>query len=317
VDPRFAEWVRGAEAGEFWFASAAAALIGAAAAWAAFDALRRKRVVEDTPTARVRSAAQGYIELQGRAELIDGEPILGPLSGRTCTWFDYRIEHRERRGGDRRGHHWVVVERGRSDHLFHLADDTGRCVVDPDGASVSPGHRATWYGAERRPGRYHRDDGTWWARALGGLWHPYRYSEIRIEPGDPIYAIGHFTTHGSGAVFDEAAAAGEKLREWKRDRAGLLARFDSDGNGQVDLAEWEAARAAAAQEARAEHRATGGPPAVDLLGATGDRNRPFVIAAGTEESVIARHRRHVLGYGLAAAGLLGGTLLALGVRLGG
>ena len=45
----------------FWVLNLGAAVIGGG--WFAFRFLHVARVIEDTPTSRVRSAAQGYVEL--------------------------------------------------------------------------------------------------------------------------------------------------------------------------------------------------------------------------------------------------------------
>lgn len=293
----FASLVLTAPPGGFWTLTAVALLAGSAALWRAQVFLARQRLIEDTPTAFIRSAPQGYIELQGRAELIDGDPIHAPLSLRPCTWYRYKVERREQRGNGRGRQGWHTIEQGVSGDLFYLVDDTGRCAIDPDGASVTPAHRQVWYGAQRIPGRYHADDGRWWARVLGQLGQRYRYTELRIEPGDPLYALGRFVTHSASATpTDHGPEIAARLREWKRDRAFLLREFDRDGDGEIDAAEWAAARARAAEEVHEELLAAAPPPAVDLLGRTGDRRRPFIIAAGTEQAAVAHCRRHASGW---------------------
>ena len=56
-----------------------------------FRRWRQQRLVEDTPAARIRSAAQGYVRLSGRAQAADGKPLRAPLTGRRCVWWTYRI----------------------------------------------------------------------------------------------------------------------------------------------------------------------------------------------------------------------------------
>ena len=288
---------------EFWLATIVAVLGAAAALYVAFVHLKRKRIIEDLPTALIRSAPQGYVELQGEAALMDGDPIHAPLSLRSCAWYSFKVERRQRdRRGNRSG--WTTVEHGISDSLFYLVDATGRCAVDPDGAIVTPAHDNVWYGRERIPGRYHDSDGAWWARALGQLSHPFRYSEKRIEPGDALLAIGEFNTHGgTHSGHDNKAALLERLRELKRDRVALLRAFDADGDGEIDQHEWATARAHAEQAVMTPQRASSGPPSVDVLGRARDDALPFVLAAGTEERLIARFRNVAV------------ALLALGVPL--
>lgn len=82
---RYTNSVQHTSAGEFWFFAVISAVLVAAAIWSAFVFLKRKRVIEDTPTSLVRSASQRYTELQGMADLMDGEPIHAPLSMRKCA----------------------------------------------------------------------------------------------------------------------------------------------------------------------------------------------------------------------------------------
>ena len=57
-----------------------------------FTGLHRYRLIEDVPTAKVRSAHQGYVELIGRAVMMDGEPIVAPLSQLQNTRFRIAVE---------------------------------------------------------------------------------------------------------------------------------------------------------------------------------------------------------------------------------
>ena len=271
---------------EFWIAVTVGLAVGAFCTWAALRAFQRKRLIEDTPTALIRSAPQGYVELQGQARLMDGDQIYARLSNRLCVWYKYKVEQRQRRrdsNGSQRSS-WVTLERETSEDMFYLEDATGVCAVDPEGATVTPAHTHVWYGSSRIPGRYHEDDGSWWARGIGQMTGNYRYTEHRIEPGDLLYALGDFVTHGSGgSSFDRTVAVSEKLREWKRDQKFMLANFDSNQDGQIDMQEWENARAAAEQEVEQEMDESSGPPPVDVLRRSGQRRRPFVIHSGTED----------------------------------
>lgn len=197
----------------------------------------RARLIEDTPTARIRSAPQGYVELEGEARLLPGPPIVAPLTGRRCVWYRYRIEHEEHTY-DSKGHsrsHWRTVDSGTSEGLFELDDTTGRCVIDPDGAEVHPDDKDVWRGHSRWPSA-----GP--PRRRGGLRFTagdYRYTEERLLPG-PLYAVGWFESirTADGELKDATAAL---LRHWKQDQAGLLARFDANGDGHIDAGEWERA----------------------------------------------------------------------------
>lgn len=289
---------------EFGLLLGVLALLLAGSTYAALKALRRARLIEDVPTSRIRSAAQGYVELDGTGSLLEGEPIVAPLSGIPCTWYRYRVDHKEARGDGRSRHRveWRPVERGVSDGLFLLVDDTGRCVIDPDGAEVTPVARDVWYGGSARPGR---PPGKHRFRALVGS--TYRYREERMHPGDPLYAIGELQTIGGadsgGDVNEEVRAT---LQAWKRDPARMQ-RFDRNGDGHVDVQEWAAARAAARAEvlaARARHAAE---PGVPVLRKPGDPRLPFLLSATPQSGLARRFRWYARGAAL--LGVLSGAAL--------
>lgn len=87
--------------------------------WYTIISLRQGRTVEDTPTSRVRSAAQGYVELEGRGLLPEGVQSLAPLTGLSCTWWSFRIEEADSR------RRWSVVESGKSQQPFLLGQMAG------------------------------------------------------------------------------------------------------------------------------------------------------------------------------------------------
>ena len=257
------------------------AFIGAAVAAAAgVTQWRRARAFEDTPTSKVRSAAQGYAEFSGRARALPGEPILAPLSHRRCVWFHYRIE--ERGSFQRRG--WTTVDEETSDAIFALDDDTGRLVIDPTGADVSAVGSEVWYGNESdtpaalRPPRW-----------LGAMTGRYRYTERVILDGQPLSALGEFQTQRAAddpLPLDVEMA--ERLRAWKQDPA-KMARFDVNHDGQISAEEWEQARAAARAEILAEHRTESAQPGTHMLVRPAD-HRPFLFGPGSVQTLSHRYR---------------------------
>lgn len=183
------------------------------------SALRRLRVVRDTPTSRVASAAQGYVELLGRGRLLEGSPLLSKLSALPCLWYRYQVE---RKDSDNK---WRTEDRGESQDSFLIDDGSGHCVVDPFGAEILTRHKDVW----------HQGD--------------YRYTEWKLLDIDSIYVIGQFRTLGGGGTeIDPNEELKAVLAEWKLDKGTLQARFDLDGNGVLDMKEWALARQAARRE---------------------------------------------------------------------
>jgi hypothetical protein len=300
-----------------WLSVCAAGALGAF--YFAFRSLRRARLIEDTPTARIRSAHQGHVELDGQAELLPGEPIRAPLTGSPCCWWRYKIE--------RRGHknRWRRVEHDTSDGVFAMRDETGVCLVDPEGAEVTPTDRSVWYGHTRQPenrapariGIEPRQGG--WSLDLGGLLGTrltlgagrYRYTEERIYPGDRVYLIGHFRSEDD---LDHAAQrrelARDKLRAWKRDQAGLLRRFDHDRDGAIDPGEWERARRAAQSEAAAEQREQAAARIPHRIARPRAGGLPYLISTLPQYDLVRRYRM-IAAASLAGFFLLGGIAVWL------
>lgn len=296
--------IAGASAGEFLFGMAVVAIAGAGALIAALVSLKRLRLIQDTPTARIRSAPQGYVELSGYAKLIDGPPIHAPLSHAPCVWWRYKIEERRTSfSNGRRRTRWVTVDQGTSDDLFKLVDDTGECIVDPDAATVVPGVRHRWHGQTRRPTTGPKT-GIW------GLFGRYRYYEQLIPPLSPLYALGQFRSQGVHHSFDQDSQVRHLLVEWKRDQARLLAEFDADGDGSIDLDEWEAVRTKAMETVRQQLAKQATESDLHVLSRPPDR-RPFLLSAVPQEKLTSRYRLRAAlafaGFLLAMAGLAVGA----------
>lgn len=285
---------------QFWILAGAALIATAAGLQTAFRYLQRARILEDVPTARIRSAPQGYVELQGTSRLLDGPPVIAPLTRTRCTWWSYRVEER----GRDRNNRWRTVKQATSEALFALEDDSGRCIVDPDGAEVFPMITRRWYGSGPTPAAP--------GASLGFAWGRYRYTEHRIHAGDPLYAIGEFRTRYFSDNRDPQRELGELLRAWKRDRAGLLERFDADRDGEIDLREWQAVRRAARAELASGRRQLDRHPGISVLAAPAD-GRPFLLGA-LPQSDLARQlrRRAIAGLATGCLGALAAAMLLAG-----
>lgn len=259
----------------------------------------RARVIEDIPTARVRSAAQGYVELEGEGHVAPGQVVVAPLTGSPCVWYRYKIE-KERHGSHRSGgSDWSTVDSGQSEEIFVFTDGTGECLIDPRGAEVTPGVRKVWYGSSKWPGSQEK-------RGLFGelLGKRYRYTEERIDRG-VVYVLGWFDTLRSTDTPVDAEVGG-LLRTWKQDQDTLLQRFDSDGNGFLDQGEWQNARQQAHRQVLQNRAERSAEPAVNVVRDTGHDRHPFLISAKPQFLLTDRYRRHAL-YSLL------GSVVAVGV----
>jgi hypothetical protein len=187
-------------------------------AW--FSALHRLRTINGTPTSKIASAAQGYVELIGKGNYFEGMQIISPISPLPCLWYRYKIERKNGKN------EWHTESSGESDAPFLIDDGSAACVIDPTGAEIITSNKDTWIKGE------------------------YRYTEWKLLNIDRIYAIGEFKTIGgstdSRRHSDEIKAV---LAEWKLNMPELHSRFDLDKDGILDMKEWGLARSAAKREA--------------------------------------------------------------------
>ena len=275
-------WAIHATADDFWPVAIGFAVITLVCFIAGFTFLYRKRIIQDTPTSRIRSAAQGYVELVGEGRVPEGESITAPLTGTTCLWYEYKIEKRVYR---RKRFEWDTIEDGISDSMFLLQDETDEVLIDPDGAKVTARHSNTWYGTSRYP-----EKGTPTIRKFKLVIGTYRYSEKRLHPGEPLYAIGLFnTTGGSNVNLDINQDVRILISEWKKNSEKLLEQFDTNHDGEFDLKEWGKVREAALKEVMATHNEIRSFPPVNILGKTCDRRRPFLLSAYPQSETIKKY----------------------------
>lgn len=269
-----------ADSGEVWPYALLAMSAVSFLAWVAN--YRRYRHIQDIPTSKVASAAQGYVELFGRTELLPGEPIVSKLSRSRCCWYSFQIEEKS---SDNK---WHTVDSGASVEHFLLVDDTGQCVISPDGAEVLTHDDKSWEEFDRR------------------------YTEWLLLPKSVIYAIGEFSTTTAAAVSagEERADVGALLAQWKANRKQLHERFDLDRDGKISMKEWELARLQARREVRA-HQAevqSRSVEGVHLLRKPRD-GRLFLLANELPDKIGSRYRywswaHFVIFLGALSAGLI-------------
>lgn len=296
---------------EFWFAIALCSAIALASFVFIWRNIHRARIIENTPTAKVRSAAQGYVELIGKGVLLPGTPIEAPLTGKPCLWFRYKIEETQRDNDPaNRNARWETIASGVSDNLFGLDDGTGRCVIDPDGAEIEANEHQVWYGNDRSPS--HNPALTTVGGTLFGMGR-YRYTEERLMPS-VLYAIGWFASVQHAEVTADAEA-GVLLRAWKHDKKELLARFDKNRDGEIDTTEWDAAREEALRivlQDRVESNKNNAP--IHTLSKPAQSRLPFLIAAEAPQQLARKHRRRALFSGGAFVIAVAAALWGLAVR---
>jgi hypothetical protein len=179
-------------------------IFAAMAGMCVFAAVRsraRAGLIAATPTSHVGFATDGYVEIEGVAHPINGLTLKAPLTGTACLWYNARLE-RWSSSSSESEHAWRVVRQSTSDSPFLLRDSSGTCIVFPLGAEVTFTDKSVWFGAtpvpvDKNPSRKgpgESPEGN--VRVYGTADKEYRYTEERIYPGDPLYALGQFYTAG-------------------------------------------------------------------------------------------------------------------------
>lgn len=113
----------------------ALAVIGAFAGvyvfYRGFHLLQRKRLILNTPASKIRSAAMGLVEINGLA--VGPYTMTAPITGVPCYYFHTTAWQWQQRG---KNSQWVKVADERLHVPFFLDDNTGRMLVDPQGAEM-------------------------------------------------------------------------------------------------------------------------------------------------------------------------------------
>jgi|GEM_PF-1464870 len=253
--------------------------------------LHYKRMVENTPTSRVRSMAMGIVELEGRARQY--YDLKTSHSQTNCIYYRCRY-YRLQKTGKRQ--QWRLMRETGSGLLpFYLEDATGRVLVQPRGARILVSKaRQEFNGAE-----------SVWLPAHLRTTQTRIYEDL-IAEGAKIYILGSARPERVGASVTERLV--DRLRVLKSDPERMKS-YDENGDGRIDVAEWEAARTDLEQQVYADLLMDGRPgeqvvirkPLYGLL--------PFIIA-DTEEGIIRR-----LGFRVWTFMIGGLVMIGLGVEL--
>lgn len=169
---------------------------------------RVRRLIENTPTMRIRSMPMGLAEITG---VVSPRSIVhAPFSGKPCVYWDVDIAVPRRRAG------WTIVHRNHSGHPFLLEDETGLALVYPQGAECKVS--GTNASVEQCLGlalpecydRYMKEQHFGVRRAMWGL-GPMRFRERIIEEGERIFVLGSAEPRSQSFTIsdgDELAATG-------------------------------------------------------------------------------------------------------------
>jgi hypothetical protein len=177
-----------------------------------FRLLRRRRLIQDTPTARIRSMAMGLVEVNGTAHARSN--VAAPFSGHECVYWQVDISVPARRNT------WRVIHRNASGQPFFLDDGSGLALVYPSGAECSLRHQVEEVAQGFALPDCYSDYLKEHRGAVGALVRmaPLRFRERKLEEGQRLYVLGTATPRAQTVVISE----GEELAATGTDGPGAL-----------------------------------------------------------------------------------------------
>ncbi|MFH1563900.1 MAG: GIDE domain-containing protein [Nitrospirota bacterium] len=242
-------------------------LIGLGLFFYGFFKLKKKRLIEDIPTSKIRSVAMGFGEVKGTAR--QKMPLQSRLTHTECVYYKFLIEE-ERRDSKGRSS-WVTVDEGSSTEYFYIEDETGKILVDPLDAEVILPYDYRQIGLD--------DGGLLMNRRK-------RYTEWYITPGEEIYVLGNVQK------FKDALAGRKeklilKLQELKQNKEKLM-QYDTNKDERIDITEWDIAVEKTKQELFEEEIKKTGDMEDDIVITKGEIEKTFIISDMSEKRLVRK-----------------------------
>lgn len=254
-----------------------------------------KRRIEDTPTSKIRSMAMGMVELQGSAKRMYAQ--VSPISGLPCVYYRIKKYKRKRYRSNRRllstdgDSQWSLVSITSSSSVpFLVEDETGTVTVEPEGADLKI--RTSHAGSGSRAQlpfciNETRNDNE-------------RWQEEVIPEGSYIYILGFAHTRNEAPTHREMVHnALSRLKQNEEE----LQKFDINGDGNIDITEWDRARQAMERRVLTK-QLNGSSDSKDstqvCISHPPQRSYPFLIAETESELHLTRKFTYYSAISLAA-----------------
>jgi hypothetical protein len=173
------------------------ALVGACAGvyvfYRGFRLLQRKRLILDTPSSKIRSASMGLVEVSGLA--CGPYTVQAPITGALCYFYRTVAWRWEQQGKNSR---WVKIADENLHVPFFLDDNSGRVLVDPQGAELDihcdfkeEFSNSIFSSSLELPGNV----AGFVARHGVGSDHKLKIEEYCIKPKNALFVLGTLATN--------------------------------------------------------------------------------------------------------------------------
>ena len=150
----------------------------------------KKKMIENTPTSKVRSIAMGFVELAGKVAP-EKEVMKSPFTNSDCVYYKYIVQEYRRSG---KSSYWATIKSDSQCTNFYLKDATGQVLVDPQKAKIDIPYDFRTGSVAGAPHlrnflQTHKIRNTFL-----GFGKRMRYTEYYLAPNDKIYILGSATS---------------------------------------------------------------------------------------------------------------------------
>jgi hypothetical protein len=162
-------------------------VVGLGIMWKGFRRFRIKQLLEDLPTSKIGFAAQGLIEIQGRALPFQGK-FYSTFRGEKTVYLNFTLQQWTRNG---KKSEWQTIQTTTLGEEFLIEDPSGVAHVEIKGADL-----------ELKDEVYQTGTPSWPAEiTMPSLFslqqrEKYRVLEKKIVPGSEVTVIGSFKSGG-------------------------------------------------------------------------------------------------------------------------
>ncbi len=178
---------------DVWIWAVVGACAGVYLFYRGFRMLQRKRLILDTPASKIRSASMGLVEVSGLA--CGPYTVTAPITGVPCYYYRTVAWRWEQRG---KNSQWVKVADENLHVPFFLDDNSGRVLVDPQGAELDihcdfkeEFSNSFFSSSHEIPGNV----AGFVARHGVGSDHKLKIEEYCIKPKNALFVLGTLATN--------------------------------------------------------------------------------------------------------------------------
>ncbi len=168
---------------------------------------RLKRIIENTPTSKIRSIAMGLVEISGTVAKPFTEWLISPFTKQNCAYYSCTIQEHRKQG---KTSTWVTIFSRILSVPFYVKDNTGTVLVDARGATIDT---QTVYTKQTglfssisslpKPIVQYCNLNNIGIKGILGMQRPLKFTEQILPVNSTVYVLG---TAGDNPHVEEATA---------------------------------------------------------------------------------------------------------------